>query len=119
MCIRDRFSRAKELQELAAADTRPQPFQRADDCIEEWGKIWSMHECAATPMPQGADKWDSLPSITVTDIRRAAASFLSRTASGHSAFNPKALLQVSDVGLEVLAPLFAACERMNSWPEDR
>ncbi|CAK0894418.1 unnamed protein product, partial [Prorocentrum cordatum] len=90
-----RLLRPRELQEVLQSSEGGQPYKYADDCMQQWGQIWSTHNGRQLDPPSDV-QWDPLPALTAADIRHAVGAFPWRTGVGQVPVAPRLLEQASD-----------------------
>eukprot|EP00959_Pyramimonas_sp_CCMP1952_P197201 4123896-Pyramimonas_sp.AAC.1 len=114
-----RATRLQERLEFISAPNSVQPFELADQAMDEWEDLWTSPGAPWTQLPGDAASWAQLPTIDGAAVREALLTFSWRTAVGQSRLHPRALWFTSDAALDCVAHLFMRCEEMLTWPPSR
>jgi hypothetical protein len=98
------------------SDTKPASLQQAVDAEAEiWAKLWKCTD--RYDLDDIKPSMKSYPgAITADMVKEACRSFPSQTGLGPDAIQPRAVLRLSDNGIEALASILTAIELTGEWP---
>ena len=96
--------------------SRPSSLQAAVELeAKTWAKLWKVglrYDFEQIKPPEDQHPGD----ITATMLRHACLTFPIHTGLGADALQPRAILRLSDEGIEALARILTAIERTGEWP---
>ncbi len=98
------------------------PDAVAAEYARSWGEIWQVEEPTPEPNPE-ASLWApcqtaELPALTGEHLRMTLDRIPSAKASGPDGWSVRELKSLQQGLLDMLAEVFAVCERQGEWPKN-
>ncbi|CAK0853765.1 unnamed protein product [Prorocentrum cordatum] len=118
-----RYSKVRDLQEVVSTwhgeQQEASPQRVCDREMKPREKARRCHGLQPSSVPGDVGERESMPELTVEQLRQAALSFPCSTAIVPAQIGMRFLNFLSDEGMCACAQLFMRIERLGTWPEGR